>query len=177
MQALNGRTKRFTIISITVASVLIMMNGIAGDNDLVNLLPDDKELGENVTAEYQQSAKGEKLIELINGGAVLFFKHGFKRTVFQEYYVDSTQYINLEIYQMEKPEGARGIFLARTDTSANNAPFGQQGFQNDYYCTFYRDQYYVIVTGSDTSRTLQQILIKSAESVDGRIQKINKVQR
>ena len=171
MQQRSRITLKSVIVSITIVFVFTVINGITGENDLTGLLPDDTELGQNVTAEYQQTAEGEKLIELINGGAVLFFKHGFQSTVFQEYYVDSTRYINLEIYQMEKPEGAKGIFLARTDTSANKVPFGQQGFQDDYYCTFYRDTYYVIITGSDTSGTIQQILLKSAEIVDNRIKK------
>jgi hypothetical protein len=176
MQVVNKKIIRFAIISISLAGVFTMINGIAAENDLTTLLPDATELGQNVTADYQQKAEGEKLVELINGGAVLFFKHGFKRTVFQEYYLDSTQYINLEIYQMENPQGVKGIFWARADTSANELPFGEQGYQDDYYCTFYRETYYVIVTGSDTSQSIQKILLKSAEIVDKRIQTIKKFQ-
>ena len=156
-------------MALTVLSVLFIIKGMAGENNLTNLLPEDKELGPNVTSEYQQKAAGEKLVELINGGAVLFFKHGFKQTVFQEYYVDSTQYINLEIYQMENPEGAKGIFLARTDTSAISLTLGKQGFRDDYYCTFYRNHYYVIATASDSSAAVQQVLLKAAEIVDKKI--------
>jgi len=142
---------------------------MALENSIIKLLPDSKELGPGVTSEDHQSAVGEKLIELINGGAVLFFKHGFKQTVFQEYYIDSTQYINLEIYQMEKPLGAKGIFLARTDTSDQKLLIGELGYRSDYYCSFYRYNYYVTVTGSDSTKAIQKILRKSAEIVDRKI--------
>ena len=144
--------------------------GLSSDNSLTWLLPDKQELGQSITPGYQEEAEGEKLIELINGGAVLFFRHGFNQTVFQEYYIgDSTQYINLEIYQMEKPEGAKEIFLARTDTTAKKIPVGQLGFRDDYYCTFHQGMYYVIATGSDSTKIIQNLLLKTVEIIDKKI--------
>jgi hypothetical protein len=139
------------------------------EDDPINLLPESNKLGPNVTAEYQQKAQGEKLVELINGGAVLFFKHGFRQTVFQEYYVDSTQYINLEIYQMETNEGAQGIFMARFDTSAQQIDLGEQGFKSNYYCAFYRSNYYVIITASAATEELQNIFLNAAAIIDKKI--------
>ena len=161
-------TKNFFLV-VMISSLLIIGRGIASENSLTKLLPDSQDLGQTITSGYLQMAEGENLVELSNGGAVLFFKHGFKQTVFQEYYIDSTQYINLEIYQMETPEGAKGIFVARSDTSAKQIPLGEQGFQDNYYCTFHREHYYVIVTGSDSTKVIQQLLLKTAEIVDRRI--------
>ena len=161
--------RKIKYLALTIIILAFMGRGIASENNLTWILPDSKELGQTITAGYQQKAEGEKLVELINGGAVLFFRHGFKQTVFQEYYIDSTQYINLEIYQMDTPEGAEGIFAARSDTSAKKIPLGQQGFQDNYYCTFHREQFYVIVTGSDSTTVIQQLLLKTAEFVDKRI--------
>ena len=169
----NKKTITSFIILFFVSTLIIIVDAIAGDIDLKNLLPEDKELGKNVKAEYQQTAQGEKLVELINGGAVLFFRHGFEKTIFQEYYIDSTQYINLEIYQMNNPNGARGIFLARTDTTATKISFGQLGIQDNYFCTFYRDNYYVIATGSDSINTIQQVLLKAMQIVDKNIESKN----
>ena len=173
MREINKETIKYFMIVVIISTVLIVVDAFAGESNLANLIPNDKELGKNVIAEYQQTAKGEKLVELINGGAVLFFRHGFQETVFQEYYIDSTQYINLEIYQMQNPEGAKGIFLARTDTTAEKIPFGQLGFKDNYYCTFYHDNYYVIATGSDSTNDIQQVLLKAVEIVDNIIQAKN----
>lgn len=169
MKEINSKKIKYFICAFLTSCTLIITNGIAGETELTTLLPQDKALGNNVSAEYLQKAEGEKLVELINGGAVLFFKHGFEQTIFQEYYIDSTQYINLEIYQMNSPEGAKGIFLARSDTAAKKLPFGQQGIQDDYYCTFYRDNFYVIATGSDSTNNIQQVLLKTIELVDAKI--------
>ena len=175
MQEINTKTLKYFYVVFIMSSVIIIINAIAGENNLQNLLPLEKELGENVSAEYQQKAEGEKLVELINGGAVQFFKHGFRQTIFQEYYIDSTQYINLEIYQMSNPEGAKGIFFARADTTAEKISIGQHGFKDDYYYTFYRDNYYVIATGSDSKEEIQQVLLKTIESVDTKILAKNNV--
>lgn len=71
---------------------------------------------------------------------------------------------------MQKPEGEKGIFLTRTDTTAEKIRFGQQGLKDDYYCTFYRDNFYVIATASDSIKSLQHILLKSAQIIDDKIQ-------
>ncbi len=166
----NRKIIRICYILFLLSIPGFISTGLALDNSLKWLLPDKQELGQSITPGYQDEAKGEKLFELINGGAVLFFRHGFKQTIFQEYYIgDSTQYINLEIYHMEEPEGAKGIFLARTDTTAKIIPYGQLGFRNDYYCTFYREQYYVIATGSDSINTIQNLLLKTVEIIDKKI--------
>ena len=173
MQEINRKTIKYFMITVIISIIFIIIEAIAGESNLANLLPQDKELGKNVTSEYQQAAKGEKLVELINGGAVQFFRHGFQETIFQEYYIDSTQYINLEIYKMQKPQGSKGIFLARIDTTAAKISVGQQGFKGDYFCTFYRNNYYVIATGSDSTQAIQNVLLKAMKVVDKNI--VNKI--
>lgn len=167
-EIIRGAIKQI-IYTFVIPGMFITANLIASENDMYKLLPAEIELGNNVTAEYQQKAEGEGLVELINGGAVLFFRHGFKQTIFQEYYIDSVKYINLEIYQMESTRGAKGIFLARTDTLDMKINLGQLGFRSNYYCSFYRDNYYIIATGSDSTEAIRSLLVSVAKTVDQKI--------
>ena len=154
-----------------LAFLLLILSSLVhgSEKEMTDLLPSANGLGPGVTRDYRQFAEGEDLVELINGGAVQFFKHGFNRALFQEYYVDSTQYINVEIYEMKSEEAARGIFMARTDTTEQRLLAGSLGFVSDYFCTFYRDHYYVVITSSDDSEAIRLILLKAARIVDRKI--------
>jgi hypothetical protein len=146
---------------------------LASDNLLISLLPKTVELEKSLTPGYRQEARDAKLIELINGGAVLFFRHGFSQTVFQEYFIeDSTKYMNFEIYQMNNSQGAKGIFLARTDSTSEKISLGHLGVKGNYFCTFYRGSYYVVATASDSSKTIQEILFRTAKIIDEKIKRL-----
>ena len=166
----NMKIKNQIIFLVILIPLLIYAGkGNVSENSLTWILPDSQEISPFVKPDYMQTAEGEKLVELINGGAVLFFKRGFERAVFQEYTVDSTAYINLEVYQMDKSVGAKGIFLDRLDSSAEQVALGNQGVRGNYFCSFYRDDYFIIVTGSDSSKTVQQLVFKTAEIIDKKI--------
>ena len=155
---------------VQVISLLLLTNlTSASEKDLLRILPENREIKQAVPSGEPQVAKGEKLFELINGGAVLFFKHGFQQTLFQEYQIDNGRIMNLEIYQMDTPAGAKGVFTERADPSAKQIPLGEQGLQGDYYCAFHRGVYYVTVTGSAFTKEIQQILLTTAKMVDKKI--------
>lgn len=152
---------------VQVISLLVFTNpAFASEKDLLQMLPESRGFKEAVPAGEPQIAKGEKLFELINGGAVLFLKHGFQQALFQEYQTDNGRTMNLEIYQMKTPAVAKGVFTERADRSSKKIPLGEQGVHGAYYCAFHRGVYYVTVTGSESTQQMQQLLLKTARTVD-----------
>ena len=57
------------------------------------------------------------LFDYIDGGAELFLEFGFKELLVQRYSRGASE-LTLEIYRMESPEAALGIYLARSDAEA-----------------------------------------------------------
>ena len=55
------------------------------------------------------------LFDYIDGGAELFLEFGFKELVVQRYSRAASE-LTLEVYRMESPEAALGIYLARSDS-------------------------------------------------------------
>lgn len=55
---------------------------------------------------------GAELYELIDGGAEIFFEHGFERVTLQQY-VHGTDEIGVDVYAMRDSTAALGIYLSR----------------------------------------------------------------
>jgi hypothetical protein len=55
---------------------------------------------------------GPELYELIDGGAEIFFEHGFERVTIQQYTLGADE-IGVELYAMRDATAALGIYLAR----------------------------------------------------------------
>lgn len=75
-------------------------------------------------AEYQ---KGQ-LFNYIDGGAEIFLEFGFDRLLVQEYRKRNSELV-LELYQMESPESALGIYLLKcgTETPVEGIPARNSG--------------------------------------------------
>jgi hypothetical protein len=62
-----------------------------------------------VTIERSATYNGKALYGYIDGGAELYYEYGFRRVVVQEIARDSLR-IHLEVFEMDSPAGASGIF-------------------------------------------------------------------
>lgn len=111
-------------------------------------------------------AEGEDLFKLINGGAVLFFQHQFKRALFQEYATKDGKYINLEIYQMGASANAKAIFQIKKGDQGRSVAFGEEAILADYYLLFRQGPYFVTITGEDATDPVRQALIHIARAVN-----------
>lgn len=93
---------------------------------------------EIVTSKYY---KGESLWGLINGGADVYLEYGFDKLLFQEVKWENNNY-RVEIYKMESPESAFGIYSISkfrcSDNDFNNqliciTPYQVQGCAGEFY--------------------------------------------
>jgi len=62
-----------------------------------------------ITIERSVTYNGKALYGYIDGGADLYYEYGFRRAVVQEIVRDSLR-IHIEIFEMDSPAGAAGIF-------------------------------------------------------------------
>jgi hypothetical protein len=126
-------------------------------------------VGEWFTEYEPRLANGEELFLLINGGADIYLEYGFENAIFQSYKMPDGGSINLEIYQMKSPEGAYGIYTFKSSTTGKPVKAGNDGWMEEYYLNFWKDNVLVTLIGLDTELLTLAGLEKLASSIDQKI--------
>lgn len=101
------------VLAVAAILLVISFGGAVADIDL----PDGPGNGWT-KSEKELRFVGQRLYDHIDGGAELFHELGFKRLRVQAYQKGEEE-ITLEVYEMESPESALGIYLQQ---SAGGAP-------------------------------------------------------
>jgi hypothetical protein len=114
---------------------------------------------------------GEDLYSLINGGAVIFNEYGFRQVITQDYTSKDGKSITLEIYQMNNPASAYGIFTIKRGDEGKGIDVGVEGMLADYYLHFWKGDFLVSLTGSESEETILNGLLDIARAVDENIRK------
>ncbi len=112
---------------------------------LSEILPAAGELDGWIPDGEAQLAKGEDLFLLINGGAEIYLEYGFVACLFQTYVSQDGRSINVEIYEMDGPEAAYGIFTFKRSGNGMRVDVGQEGSYESYYVIFWRGRYLITV--------------------------------
>lgn len=115
--------------------------------------------------------RGDELYGMINGGADIYFEYGFKQVLSAEYVDARGKSIKLEIYEMESPAAAYGIFTFKTGTGGKALAIGQEALIEDYYLNFWKDSLLVTVIGQDPEAETVQGVVALARAVGERIPK------
>lgn len=93
-----------------IAGFLILLM-TAGSVGAVIILPDGPTEDWKKSGS-QKSFVGQRLFDHINGGAELYHEFGFERLSVQNY-MSGDEEITVELYEMDSPMGALGIYLAQ----------------------------------------------------------------
>ena len=158
---------------IRVAILILVMAPLTGAGAADR--PPDLALLAAPPPEWQQTdapttVAGEALFTVINGGAEMYLRAGFRQAVFNVLQNADGLSINLEIYEMDNPAAARAIFAQKTGNSGLQAPFGQDARLASYYLNFWRGRYQITISGyASTPETLAAIRMVAA-TVDKRLQ-------
>lgn len=139
------------------------------EQTLLVLLPAPEALQGWAPAGRPQTADGQELFSLIDGGAELFLRFGFERALTQEYADGKGGVISLEIYRMQDQAGARDVYAQKTGQDAAPLGIGAAGVQGDYYLIFWQDRYLVTVTALDQEATTRHALLPLARLVEARL--------
>ena len=79
--------------------------------------------------------------------------------------------IKLEIYEMESPAAAYGIYTFKIGDGGKALAIGQEALLEDYYLNFWKGNLLVTVIGPDSEEETVQGVVALAKAVDARIAK------
>lgn len=116
-----------------------------------------------------QEFAGDDLYTYIDGGAEIYHEYGFRRVVTQDYINASGRSVSLEIFEMETPSSAYGIFTFKRSGEGKAVPLGSGGELEDYYLNFWKGRFLVTLTGFDETPATIDGLMAVAGVVDGKI--------
>lgn len=112
---------------------------------------------------------GEDLFHYIDGGAEIYFEYGFKQVIVQDYKARTGGRMSLEIFEMDSPESAYGIYTFKTSRNGEPISVGDDGQLSDYYLNLRKGPFLVTITGLDPSSGDRETLLTMARSVEPKI--------
>ncbi|MDH5704777.1 MAG: hypothetical protein OEZ45_02060 [Candidatus Aminicenantes bacterium] len=137
--------------------------------DLSRFLPGSGEVQGWERDGAPQAYRGEGLYEYINGGAEIYHEYGFRQVVVQDFKRKDGKSISVEIFEMEDPESAYGIFTFKTNPEDREISLGSDALLSDYYLNFWKARYLVTLTGFDEDEETIRGLQNIAHSIDTKI--------
>jgi hypothetical protein len=113
--------------------------------------------------------KGEDLFFYIDGGAEIYHEYGFERVIVQDYKNPNGRSASLEVYKMNSPASAYGIYTFKSSGKGQKLNLGHECKLQDYYLNFWKGQYLVTITGFDAEEETIDGLKSIAISVDKKL--------
>jgi hypothetical protein len=176
---MNSKIALFVAIVFIVAIPLAHTLGSEGissdelDRDketLRTLLPENKEDVTWKSASGPEFFEPENLWKYINGQAEVYLDYGFKLLVTTDYTsMDGSSSIVIEIYQMQNPNHAFGIYAAERSPSDNFIKIGVQGYLEETVLNFWKGSYYIKLSSFQRSPNTKEILMKLAAVIAKKI--------
>ena len=165
---IDGAAKIVRVLSPVYLLVLSTVPLFAQKQSVLEYLPDMASLdGWEVMGE-PQTAEGEDLFLLINGGAEIYNEYGFSRAVFHSY-VHGPASVNLEIYEMKDAASAYGAYSFKTGRDGESIDIGTEARFEEYYLNFWKGNLVVTLVGFDTEPETREAILTLANLVDARI--------
>ncbi len=103
-----------------------------------------------------QEFEGEDLYTYIDGGAEIYQEYGFRRVIVQDYENARGHSVSLEIFEMEAPSAAFGMFTFKRSGGGKPLALGTGAELEAYYMNFWKGRFLVTLTGFDeTAETIE----------------------
>jgi hypothetical protein len=130
----------------TTIGLLLVLTALASAQTLV--LPPDGFAPGWVKAEKPGLFKKVDLFNYVDGGAELFLEFGFDTLVVQGYIKDFME-LTLEVYQMESPESALGVYLLKSGKETPVKGLSARNTGDKFQITALRDRWFIHVNNPD----------------------------
>jgi len=172
------RSREPIVFVVVLMSVFLLTTWIqlpgkesAAQSEMSVYLPQPSELKDWEPVAAPQHMKGEDLFLLINGGAEIYHEYGFKQVIVQGFKNKNRESLkfNLEIYEMQNPAAAYGIYTFKTGASGKIIPVGNEGLLEDYYLNSWKGNFLVTVIGFDSKKETLDGLVETARLVAAKI--------
>lgn len=138
----------------------------AGQETLAAYLPADGAAPGWVKDGDAQEFVGEDLYAYIDGGAEIYQEYGFRRVILQDYKNAAGKSVSVEIFEMEDPSAAFGIFTFKRSGQGKSVPIGSGAELEDYYLNFWKGRFLATLTGFDETAGTIEGLLAVAGTVD-----------
>jgi len=142
---------------------------LPGQGRLRTFLPADNAAAGWTKDGEPQEYEGEDLYTYIDGGAEIYQEYGFRRVILQDYENAQGKSISLEIFEMESPAAAFGMFSFKRSGTGKDIPLGAGAELEAYYLNFWKGRFLVTLTGFDEAPDTINGLTAVAGIVDSKI--------
>ncbi len=159
----------YPITRITPITLLPITQSTNNQDEISSYLPVKGEIKEWHPVGSAEKAIGEDLFLLIDGGAEIYHEYGFRQVIMLEYQNQNEKSINLEVYEMNDPSCAFGIYTFKTSTRGKELPFGNATMLEDYYLNLWKGRFLVTLIGFDSGQETIAGLITIARAIDAKI--------
>lgn len=161
---MRNRSMVQMILVVAVACLAMCSEAPDESNPFLDHLPRAGDAAAWKPSEPPQFVEGDDLFLLINGGAEIYHEYGFARAAVQSYEDDAGRSLNLEVYEMEAPGAAYGIFTFKQGKDCESAEIGDESCLQDYYLNVWKGDFLITVVGFDTEPETRKGLITLAEA-------------
>jgi hypothetical protein len=152
-----------------VFSLYCQATASSEEEGLSTLLPNTHEIDKWERYLDFEEYKGEDLFYYINGGAEIYHEYGFERVIVQDYKNSNEKSASLEIYKMNSPESAYGMYTFKSSGKGQELSLGHGSKLQDYYLNFWKGPYLVTITGFDAEAETIDGLKSIARTVDKKL--------
>lgn len=126
------------------------------------ILPDDNFVTGWTTSGKTLRFVGADLFNYIDGGAELFHEFGFKQLLAQGYKQQGSE-ILLEVYQMESPEAALGVYLMKCGEETPIEKINTRNSGNKYQFMMVKGSYFILINSFAGSEKLIPVMTSLAQ--------------
>ena len=119
---------------------------------------------------HQRTFKGKSLYGYIDGGADLYLEYGFSEAVITGFELGKSK-IKVEIYRMDNPEAAYGIFSVSRFRCRNRPDFTSLTCQNKYQLQICKGAYYISITNESGTGNDSTISLVAGKVLSDKIDK------
>jgi hypothetical protein len=140
-----------------------------GREALLQMLPSKSQMTGWAFDGAPETAVGQELYLLINGGAEIYMQAGFKRAVLASYINGDGKVINLEIFEMASPESAKRIHMKKIGKQGKKVPIGDDAVLEDYYLNFRKGSFLATLSGYDSETETVKMILDLATMVANKI--------
>ena len=174
MATARGLRATLFLMSLFIASAWAA-SGLFKEGPLRAYLPADNAASGWTKDGELQEYEGEELYTYIDGGAEIYQEYGFRRVILQDYKNAKGKSVSLEIFEMETPAAAFGMFTFKRSGGGKTVSLGAGAELEAYYLNFWKGRFLVTLTGFDEARETIDGIMAVAGIVDSKIRDAGEV--
>ncbi len=152
---------------ITIMMIMCCLIAAAGENP-VEILVADAKLGDYTVTEYEIVATRQGMFDYMNGGAELYFDHGWDLLVAADLLEDNDRELKVEIYRVKTPQNALDL-LETQDQLGDTTEIGDKSYYGAGMVVWAQDNYYIRLWAWDEYETVKDDVIAVARVISDKL--------